>query len=72
TVYPNPATETMQLQFSDGSRPTAAYVLNALGEKVATLQAATHAVDVSSLASGIYLLYAESAAGIYKARVCVY
>jgi uncharacterized delta-60 repeat protein len=71
-VYPNPATETILLQFSDGSRPTAAYVLNSLGEKVAPLQAATHTVDVSSLAAGIYLLYAESAAGVFKTRVCVY
>jgi uncharacterized delta-60 repeat protein len=71
-VYPNPATDMLHLQFSDGTRPAAAYLVNALGERVAALQPATHTLDVSSLAAGIYLLYAESPAGIYKARVCIY
>jgi len=71
-VYPNPARETIRLQFSDGSRPTVAYLVNALGEKVVAMQAETYTLDVSSLPKGIYLVYAASAAGVYKARVCVH
>ena len=54
TVYPNPATDFVQLPVSEGN--TSVRILSAEGRPVRTLSSPTPRLDVRDLAPGIYLL----------------
>ncbi|TNF28071.1 MAG: T9SS type A sorting domain-containing protein [Bacteroidetes bacterium] len=64
-VYPVPATEILYVEFSD-LRPTAIEVVDRVGRKVyeTTVQEDRTTIDVTSFASGIYIIRALDASGM--------
>ena len=70
-VFPNPATDVMNIQFTANSSDQFGYVLyNLVGEKVmaenwGTLSAGqqTYSLNTSSMATGMYMLELSSSAG---------
>ena len=54
TIYPNPATEMVNIELQDGVILESVTIYNNLGQKIKTINQNT--VDVSTLAKGLYFL----------------
>lgn len=54
-VYPNPSSDRVYIDYSDGSTPKMVAMFNSLGEHV-NVELQGNAVDISSLAEGMYIL----------------
>ena len=76
TVFPNPAEDMVNIQIELAEEGSVELILqNALGQTVAQQRASgismTHAMDVSSLESGIYMLSVRTATGVITERLIV-
>jgi bacillolysin len=61
-VYPNPATDHIQLSLTNGASLTSVIVVDARGAKVATARYDSGQLDVSGLSSGLYTLLVSDGA----------
>jgi bacillolysin len=61
-LYPNPATDHIQLSLTSGASLTSVIVVDARGAKVATARYESGQLDVSNLSSGLYTLLVSDGA----------
>jgi hypothetical protein len=78
SVYPNPSSGVFRVDFELGSAQRVEIkVLNATGQvvRVRTLESANgvqrHSIDMSSCASGLYLLQITSEEGVVTRRIAI-
>lgn len=69
TIYPNPATEVLNIELQDGVVLESVTIYNNLGQKIKTVKQNT--VNVSSLAKGLYFIEVRTNQGKASKKVIV-
>lgn len=70
SLFPNPATEKVQLQIGQASTVS---IVNSLGETVfaAQLENGIHTIDVSAFAAGVYVVRVQQDAAVYAQQLLI-